>query len=115
MTPERFQEIVKELQVKTTDVLTKKAMEYSRNGERFHNFVVAGRRLGCDPIQALIGMKEKHSVSLVDMLEDLKDGKLPTIAMLNEKFGDEINYLILEYAMFRERIDASPKGAEAGT
>jgi hypothetical protein len=110
MTPERFSEIVKELQTKTTNVLTKKAMEYSRNGDRFHNFVVAGRRLGCDPIQALVGMKEKHSVSLVDMLEDLKDGKLPTIAMLDEKFGDEINYLILEYAMFRERIDVAAKG-----
>jgi len=114
MTPERFKEIVKELQANTTDVLAKKAIEYSRNGERFHNFIVAGRRLGCDPIQALVGMKEKHSVSLADMLEDLKAGKLPTIAMLNEKFCDEINYLILEYAMFRERIDATVKDAEAG-
>lgn len=105
MTPKRFQEIVKELQTMTTDVLAKKAMEYSRNGERFHNFIVAGRRLGCDPIQALVGMKEKHSVSLCDMLSDLKEGKLPNRKMLDEKFGDEINYLILEYAMFRERID----------
>jgi len=104
MTPERFQEIVKELQIKTTDVLTKKATEYSRGGERFHNFIVAGKRLGCDPIRALVGMKEKHSVSLHDMLADLDAGKLPSRAMLDEKFGDEINYLILEYAMFRERI-----------
>ncbi len=104
MTPERFQEIVKELQAITTDTLANKAIEYSRNDNRFHNFIVAGRRLGCDPIQALVGMKEKHSVSLADMLDDLKNGKLPTITMLNEKFGDEINYLILEYAMFRERM-----------
>ena len=106
MTPKRFQEIVKELQTMTTDVLAKKAMEYSRNGERFHNFIVAGRRLGVDPIVALVGMKEKHSVSLHDMVLDLKEGKMPSRSMLDEKFGDEINYLILEYAMFRERIDA---------
>ena len=104
MTPERFQEVVKELQTMTIDILAKKAIEYSRNDNRFHNFIAAGRRLGCDPIVALVGMKEKHSVSLADMLEDLKDGKLPTRVMLDEKFGDEINYLILEYAMFRERI-----------
>lgn len=106
MSPERFKEILAEVQTATVSVLASKAKEYSRDGERFHNFIRAGRRMDIDPIFALMAMKEKHSVSISDMVADAMNGVLPSRTMLDEKFIDEINYLIIAYAMFRERIDA---------
>jgi hypothetical protein len=104
MKPERLQRILAEVQERTTKLLATKSSEYSRKADVFHNFRQAGRRLDCHPIRALIGMKEKHTTYLYDMVKDLESGKLPTKHILDEKFFDEINYLILEYAMFRELI-----------
>ena len=39
------------------------------------------------------------------MRNDLTKGKLPSKALVNEKFGDAINYLILEKASILDKIN----------
>ena len=87
--------------------LQRKTGEYVRDGERFHNFKVAGRRRGISPERALAGMKEKHCVSVEDIIDDIDKGVLPTIELVDEKIGDELNYLVLLKGLIIERIRKS--------
>ena len=94
---QRFRDCMKILQGKNKD--------YMRNDNKFHNFVQAADMMGCSSIQALAGMKIKHTVSIMDMIKDYEQkGILPSIETLSEKIGDEINYLVILEAMFRELI-----------
>ena len=88
---------------KIQSTLASKAKEYATS-DRLHNFKVAARRLDCTPERALVGMKEKHCVSVQDIVNDLDKGILPTDNLINEKIGDEINYLILLEALLKERL-----------
>jgi len=93
----RFRDCMKILQGKNKD--------YMRNDNKFHNFVQAADMMGVSSIQALAGMKIKHTVSIMDMIKDYEQkGILPSIETLSEKIGDEINYLVILEAMFRELI-----------
>ena len=68
-------------------------------GDRLYNFKRAAEISQTTPQKALIGMFLKHLVSVFD----LADGKLEsTPAMVNEKVGDAINYLILLEAILKE-------------
>jgi len=86
------------------NVLGAKGKEYSRDADRFSNFKTAGRRLNTTPERALLGMREKHEVSILDIISDLDNEKLPTEALLEEKIGDSINYLILLEGLLKERL-----------
>lgn len=39
------------------------------------------------------------------MLDDIDKGKLPSEDLVNEKFGDIINYFILQEAQFKKLIN----------
>jgi hypothetical protein len=103
MTNEDFDKLLEESIDLIRNTLSSKGKEYGR-GDRLHNFKVAGRRLNCTPERALIGMKEKHCVSVMDIVDDLDNGVLPTMQILKEKILDETNYLILLNALIRERL-----------
>lgn len=97
------------------DVLVPKGAEYSRNGERLHNFKRAAAQLGVTPEQALLGMEVKHRTSLLDMVDDVASGTLPSMAVLDEKVTDSINYLLLLKGLLSERMGvayASPVKAD---
>ena len=47
-------------------------------------------------------MALKHLVSIDDIINDTKRDKYPTDDILDEKFGDMINYLILAKAVIIE-------------
>ena len=104
MNIEQFNNLLDERITRTKNVLSNKSKEYSTEQDKLHNFKVAGRRLNCTPERALIGMKEKHSVSISDIIDKLDKGILPTEELINEKIGDEINYWILLEALLKERI-----------
>lgn len=93
-----FQEILAERLRKTEEILGVKAREYASGGNRYHNFDVAARLLGVSPEVALWGMMAKHVVSIMDMVEG--DA---SVAMIDEKVGDAINYLILLEGLLRRR------------
>lgn len=95
---------------KIKDVLVSKSAEYSTDDDKFHNFKVAARYLNTTQEKALMGMKVKHTVSIDDLVEhaDTEPERL-TEHLINEKIGDEINYLILLEGMLLEKISVQQK------
>lgn len=108
MNHERFRKVSEERVTTCLATLNSKGEEYSRAGDRLHNFKKAGRRQGCTPERALVGMWEKHLTSIDDMIEDLEDGKLPSHHVIDEKFTDAINYLLLLEGLLVERMTQPP-------
>ena len=102
MTPEDFNLILDKRLMSIKAVLGNKAKEYAHGGDRLHNFKVAANMLQSTQAKALWGIAVKHFVSV----SDLVNGDLESeTAMINEKIGDAINYLILLEAVLKEDID----------
>ena len=101
MSPEDFAAIVRRRLIRCEFVLVPKGQEYSRGGDRLHNFKRAAAIEKTTPEKALIGMAMKHIVSIMDMVDDLP--ALPTDEVLAEKFTDAHNYLLLLEALIEER------------
>ena len=84
------------------NVLGRKAEEYTRNGNKLHNFDEAARRKNTLPALTLEGMFDKHYQNYQDMLADMQQpfANAPTEAQIRERFGDIINYFILQEVIF---------------
>jgi len=95
-----FNHILHKRLKKIEDTLNAKAEEYARE-DRLHNFKMAAMMLNCTPAHALMGMKVKHDVSVMDLV---RYPTTRTTALINEKIGDSINYLILLEAILKEEI-----------
>jgi hypothetical protein len=90
---------------KTRVTLESKASMYASSDNRLHNFDVGARILNSTPEQALQGMMMKHIISVLDLIEWSETMPLQiTAALIDEKIGDTINYLILLEALFLRRI-----------
>ena len=98
---EDFDKIVEERIKKIRKILKSKGEEYSSKKDRLHNFKVAARKLDCSPERALQGMDMKHVVSIDDIIN--KNGSY-SVAYIEEKLGDHINYMILLEALLKERL-----------
>ena len=96
MNADQFNQVVDNRCNEIKRILTKKAGEYATDSDRFHNFNVAARIANTTPERALKGMMLKHEVSVMDLIEwaDIAPEKL-TEALIDEKIGDNINYLLL--------------------
>jgi hypothetical protein len=105
MTENRFEQIVDETLNQIKETLIQKGREYRRNNDPFHNFNQGARITGLIREKVLDGMLLKHEVSIADMTNDLVDGKLPKIETVNEKFGDNLIYLILKKASIIDKIE----------
>ena len=84
-----------------------KAVEYVRNEDAMHNFNVGSKMTGMIREKVLYGFSLKHLISISDIRNDIEKGVLPTEKIVEEKYGDAINYLILEKASVLERIHKS--------
>ena len=105
MSAKQFEAVLQSRLDKIKAVLGAKAKEYSSDTDRYHNFNIAGRMAGTTPEKALKGMMLKHEVSVLDLIE--WSGAAPsriTEALIDEKIGDNINYLILLEGMLKHRI-----------
>lgn len=100
----RFEQVVESRLQKVKDVMLVKGKEYRRNGNVYHNFDRAAAMLSQTRERALIGMAAKHIVSLLDIVDDLDNGKVPSAAMLDEKCGDAVNYILLLEGAIKERM-----------
>src|SRR5690606_25416667 len=76
--------------------LSVKAKEYVRNDDRMHNFNIASQKSGQTREKCLAGFRLKHEISAEDIRNDIELGKLPSEEVVREKYGDIINYYILE-------------------
>lgn len=90
------------------DELTKRRIskreEYTKGSYNgFHNFVVAANLNNSLPEVECHNFMTKHLVSYLDMIEQLKNGTtyFPE-AVVDEKIGDIITYLLLWRSMIRE-------------
>lgn len=80
------------------ELLLAKHHEYATEDD-FHNFNVSAVLQGITPAQALIGMMDKHVVSVHDLVNEQAEGRTVSVSMWREKIGDNINYLLLLWAM----------------
>ena len=105
MTEKRFDEVVDIFLNSIRETLLVKGKEYRRNNNPFHNFDVGSQRSGLIREKVLDGFLLKHEISIADITNDLDKGKLPTIATLDEKFGDNVIYLILKMTSIIDKIE----------
>ena len=106
-----FDKVVEGCIDKIKSVLQKKSQEYSSDDDKLHNFNKAKDLMRCKTKEfALLGMLNKHLVSVIDMIEKHeKTGKLPNSHLLDEKIGDSINYFILLKACFLDDLEKTGK------
>lgn len=106
MTDQQFQEVLQQRLKKIEQTLGQKAKEYATNMDKLHNFNVGARLTGQTRERVLWGFALKHYISFLDILDGLDKGKLPIEAMVDEKVGDLINYLVLVEASLKDRLNA---------
>jgi len=109
MTKEFFKKVLKETLETCEHVIGVKAMEYVRDDNPMHNFEHGAKLEGKSREEVLVGFALKHVISIHDIRNDLKVGQLPTEELVSEKYGDAINYLILEKASILDRINEQNK------
>jgi hypothetical protein len=105
MTQEEFNNSVEETLEKVKQLLLNKSVEYQRNSDVFHNFHEGSKRSGMSREKVLDGFLLKHEISISDMTNDLDKGIVPTKEKVDEKFLDNIIYLLIKKAMFIDRIN----------
>ena len=106
MTEKRFDEVVDVFLNSIRETLLIKGKEYRRNNNPFHNFDIGSQRSGLSREKVLDGFLLKHEISIADITNDIDEGKLPKISTLNEKFGDNVIYLILKMASIIDKIES---------
>ena len=102
---DKFQEEIESTLEKVKEVLLIKGKEYVRNNNPLHNFEVGARKKDTTREKVLDGFLLKHEISIEDMTNDLDLGILPTKEKVNEKFIDNIVYLLTKKSSFIDRIE----------
>lgn len=104
MTIKEFDKIISERCDFIVNIFILKAKEYRRNNNPFHNFEMGAQLTNTNPLRVLDGFLLKHLISYRDMLNDIEKGNIPNEEYVNEKFGDIINYFILQEAQIKKLI-----------
>lgn len=96
-------------------LLVSKGKEYSTDADVFHNFRAAtGLSFHEAPEKVAWEFMVKHLQSIKDILDHVETGGFngyPSEALVEEKIGDAVNYLILIEGMLKERIKHENKPA----
>ena len=99
-----FDKVITDTLVELDELLVVKGKEYRRNNNVYHNFDQGAKIKGITPEKVLDGFLLKHEVSIADMTDDLDKGILPTKEKVEEKFNDNIIYLLIKKAMILNRL-----------
>lgn len=89
-----------DLQTIAQETLSRKATEYAMNGDRLWNFKPNYSFMCKDPIDNIVGYIRKQAASCMDILTNKY--KNPSKAMIQEKFGDVLNYCVLLIGLLKE-------------
>lgn len=100
--PKTYQEHIEDMIEHCKDMLLKKHTEYATEDD-FHNFNVAAALQSVTPQQALVGMMDKHVVSVHDLVNEQAEGREIPLDKWKEKIGDNINYLLILWAIVNMR------------
>jgi hypothetical protein len=101
---EHFEKVINDTLLEVKELLIVKGKEYRRNDNVYHNFDQGAKIKGITPEKVLDGFLLKHEVSIADMTDDLYKGILPTKEKVEEKFNDNIIYLLIKKAMILNRL-----------
>lgn len=101
MTNERFDKVIDGITKLIKETLTQKQAEYNLTDDRLDVFKKAARRQMITPQQALLGYMDKHVGSIYDYIHE---NKPISRELLLEKVKDNINYLILLYALYEDEV-----------
>jgi hypothetical protein len=93
---EFFQKVLTDRIRKINEVLNVKSKEYSREGDRLHNFNRGGDMTGKPREVVLHSFLLKHLISYFDIVDDIERGIYPTPQLIDEKLGDICTYIILQ-------------------
>lgn len=106
MTHKEFEQVFERAVERSRDVLLSKLKEYTGNDDQLESFKTqAGMSLAETPMGIAYELMVKHIYSVRKIVEEYEqNGKRPSVRLMNEKFGDAINYLILIEALFLESI-----------
>jgi hypothetical protein len=90
---------------RTSNVLAKKRKEYIHNDDVFSSFK-KGTEMSFHSMPEKVAWEYacKHLESIKSMLNNIEAGMEPDPALINEKFGDAINYLIIIELMLKDKI-----------
>jgi hypothetical protein len=105
MNQEQFDSVLQKRLDAIRNTLASKGKEYGKT-DRLHNFIRASDIIREPREKCLRGMMLKHIVSVLDIIENWQEEKV-SVAMIDEKIGDNIVYLILLEAMLKEDINAA--------
>lgn len=90
MNPERFKELLEELDGNSVQTLAEKNARYAQNGDCLHNFRSGAEIAGGTPAQACWGYVTKHLVALRDKVDKNDFSNREDFL---EKCQDTINYI----------------------
>jgi hypothetical protein len=99
-----FDKVITDTLSDLRELLVVKGKEYRRNNNVYHNFDQGAKIKGITPEKVLDGFLLKHEVSISDMTNDLDKGILPSKEKVEEKFNDNIIYLLIKKAMILNRL-----------
>lgn len=103
MTNTEFNEFLETILTNIKETLQKKEKEYSSGQDRFYSFQETAAEEEVHPLKALDILKSKHRICEKDLTRDVINGyPVPEKEYLREKIGDQINYLILKWAMLEQ-------------
>jgi predicted patatin/cPLA2 family phospholipase len=100
-----FDKVITDTLTDLKQLLIVKGKEYRRNNNVYHNFDQGAKIKSITPEKALDGFLLKHEISIADMTNDLDKGILPIKEKVEEKFNDNIIYLLIKKAMILNRIN----------
>jgi len=112
MSEDYFNERLEDALEQAKYTLGVKAKEYVRDNDRMHNFNCGAVRTGKSREQIIADFRLKHEVSLDDLRNDIDKGILPPKNLVEEKFGDIINYFLLEKISILHKIDSTEENQE---
>lgn len=107
MPPERFQELLDELDGNSLQTLKEKNARYSSDGDSLHNFRSGADVAGGTPAQACWGYMTKHLVALRDMV---MNNDFSNREDFLEKCQDTINYVRFLWCIGNDELDKNNKG-----
>lgn len=99
MNTEDFKKVIEDAIASSMETLFSKNDHYNPNADKLKGFKVAAELQGITPRAALAGMRAKHTVSVYDIL---RSEELASPEMVQEKLGDDLNYILLAFAVIHE-------------
>lgn len=100
-----FNKVVEFVFNKCREILVERQQVYGSGEDRLRHFKDMAAFLRETPEESAIGVAAKHTISIVDFVSSIQEGRKVSMDQWLEKIVDDINYRILLLALVWERYD----------